>query len=80
MDLLEDLARIRVLVGLFQRQANDLFKIGMEKMKECCVLFGDGPYDGKLLQEASDILFVSKECRDKVIQLLKESQSIVEAL
>ena len=79
MDLLEDLARIRVLVGLFQRQANDLFKIGMEKMKECR-LFGDGPYDGKLLQEANDILFVSKECRDKVIQLLKESQSIVEAL
>jgi hypothetical protein len=79
VDLLEDLSRIRVLVGLFQRQANDLFKIGMEKMKECG-LFGDGPLNDKLLQEANDILFVSKEYRDKVIQLLKESQSIVEAL
>jgi hypothetical protein len=47
VDLLEDLARIRVLVGLFQRQANDLFKIGMGKMKECG-LFGDGPLDDKL--------------------------------
>jgi len=47
---------------------------------EECGLFGYGPLGDKLLQEANDILFASKECHDKANQLLEESKRIVEAL
>ena len=59
MDLLEELSRIRELAALFQREANGLFKIGMQKMEECG-LFGNGSLSDNLLQEVNEIWFASK--------------------
>ncbi len=56
MDLLNELFRIRVLVAFYRRVVNDLAKIGIEKMGESGLFWGDGPVNKNLLQEANDNL------------------------
>jgi hypothetical protein len=59
VDLLEELSRIRELTVLFQREANGLYKIGMQKMEECD-LFVNRSLSDNLVQEVDKIWFASK--------------------
>ena len=62
MDLLGKLSRIRELTAFYQRVANDLSKIGMEKMRESGLL-GNGLVNNNLLQEVGGILYDDRECK-----------------